>query len=897
MTRRRRRGYIAINLLVVAAALALAVLLWVGFGLEDEREAVLESSAESQLDDMTNERDSKNIRIYTGNSGGYSFAASTLLFSAEEYAAGVKSEPASFLGYTRSVFDLPRPMEGEDSVFLLRFTALSENRCVKIAVNFYSEGTRVYQLTDYIGVQAAQRTFSIRFTGRADQIEFTPLGDYDVIQIGEVSLASLQGNESVPVGHYNLDDQVQTELLTESPSGENTTFEQVVSDGTYLYIGKRDRLETAELLEDGTLKTVGSVSGVGYIRRMMLTQDQKALAVVSREYGAFLIDVSNPASPFVAAAIDTLELASGVWVEGNYAFFANRYGGVEIYDIQDIAHPQFVSVAKSSQSLERIDVTVYGNYLYTSGWDHKKIEIFDLTDLSNPRSAGEFSILGTPYGICAANGRLYVATGFHNAENSFDTPDDPGYGCGNGLSIYSLEDPVNPVWMSTSLLDGRYYYVGMDYWDVSVEGNTAFVSALYNGLYVYEVSNPGGPVELAHAEIPAAIDSAKMDVAEDASQVIPYTEDESRCPVTSAAYYKGRVFLTGWNSNVYSFSLQNQPADPQEETGNTAFYVSGKRDTGLEALDLTKQGYAVSVINNTRQTYAVVEYDGIFYVAGSDGIRWYDAKWKQLGWLETEYAVKDMKLSGSLLVTAEGLNGLGVYKIRYSEPRLLKRYLPLDNYASVAASAQVAVSPDGKFAVLHCRMHLFKIIDISSPETPVEMENVFVGSTYYRHFCMRYNNETELLLSHSQGIGVFDFAAENKGEYSYTNIADNQYFDFRDTFAVTDDNRVIAILERGYKILKIEDGSATSATDVITLGGDVFLRGYPVIRGDLLVVTDVVTGNVVIVDLSDLEKPKLKTFFTLPGSVDPALITRNGKILIPARYDGLIVLTPLKAVE
>lgn len=894
MTRKRKRSRLWIDLMLAAAALALIILLWLGNEMKNERETALESSATSQLENMTDERDSKNIRLYTGNPAGSPFAASTQLFTPQEYAAGVKNEPASFLGYARSVFDLPQPMVGKDAVFLLTYTAVSENRCVKIAINFYSEGTRVCQLTDYIGVQAAQRTFSIRFSGRADQLEFTPLGDYDGIQIGEVSLAPLEGNEAASVGLYNLDKQVQTELLAESPSGENTTFEQVVSDGDYLYIGKRDRLDVAELLEDGTLHTVGSVSGLGYIRRMALTQDRKAIAVVSREYGAFLIDLSNPALPVVASAIDTLELASGVWIEGEYAFFANRYGGIEIYDIQDIARPQFVSVAKSSQSLERIDAAVYGGYLYTSGWDHKKIEIFDLTDLSNPRSVGEVSVLGTPYGICASNGMLYVATGFHDVENAFETPDDAGYGCGNGLAIYSLEDPAHPEWKSTSLLDGRYYYVGMDYWDVSVEGNTAFVSALYSGLYVYDVSNPGAPVRIAHAEIPVALSSADAAAVKDETQVFPYAKDESRCPVTSAAYYKNKVFLTGWNSNVYSFALQKHPVDATEEPPQTTLSASGERDSIVETLDLSKQGYAVSVIGSTRQTYAVVEYDGVFYVAGSDGIRWYDAKWKQLGWLETYYAVKDMKLSGSLLVTAEGLNGLGVYKIRYSEPHLLACYLPQDNYASVAASAQVAVSPDGKFAVLHCRMHLFKMIDISSPETPVEVENVFVGSTYYRHFCMRYYNKTEVLLSHSQGICVFDFTGENKGDYTAANIPDSQYFDFRDTFAVTDDNRVIAILDRGYKILTIENGAVTSASDVITLEGDVFLRGYPVIRGDLLVVTDVVTGNVVIADLSDLEQPKLKATFTLSGSVDPALITKSGKILIPARYDGLIVLTPLK---
>ncbi len=567
MTRKRRSQSFMDQSHACAAALTLILLLWLGNEMKNEREAALESSATTQLENMTDERDSKNIRLYTGDPVGSPFSASSLLFTPEEYAAGVKNEPASFLGYARSVFDLPQPMEGEDAVFLLTYTAVSENSCVKIAINFYNEGTRVCQLTDYIGVQAAQRTFSIRFSGRADQIEFTPLGDYDGIQIGEVSLAPLEGNETASVGLYNLDKQVQTELLAESPSGESATFEQVVSDGDYLYIGKRDRLEVAQLLEDGTLQTVGSVSGLGYIRRMALTQDQKAIAVVSREYGAFLVDISNPALPTVASAIDTLELASGVWVEGRYAFFANRYGGIEIYDIQDITRPQFVSVAKSSQSLERIDVAVYGGYLYTSGWDHKKIEIFDLTDVSNPRSVGEVSVLGTPYGICASNGMLYVATGFHDVENAFDTPYDAGYGCGNGLTIYSLEDRSTrsgrPLRCSTA-------GITMSAWILGCFGGRqySFVSALYSACMSYNVTNPTAPVRIAHAEIPVALNSADAAAAEDETQVFPYAKDASCCPIYECAYYKDKVFLTGWNSNVYSFTLQKQPADAGVERGN-----------------------------------------------------------------------------------------------------------------------------------------------------------------------------------------------------------------------------------------------------------------------------------------------------------------------------------------
>jgi hypothetical protein len=66
------------------------------------------------------------------------------------------------------------------------------------------------------------------------------------------------------------------------------------------------------------------------------------------------------------------------------------------------------------------------------------------------------------------------------------------------------------------------------------------------------------------------------------------------------------------------------------------------------------------------------------------------------------------------------------------------------------------------------------------------------------------------------------------------------------------------------------------------------LTGKPVLEGDSLYLSDRCTGDVSIVDVSDIEKPALVDHFNVPGNPG-RLVLHRGALVIPNGYQGLWV--------
>ena len=86
----------------------------------------------------------------------------------------------------------------------------------------------------------------------------------------------------------------------------------------------------------------------------------------------------------------------------------------------------------------------------------------------------------------------------------------------------------------------------------------------------------------------------------------------------------------------------------------------------------------------------------------------------------------------------------------------------------------------------------------------------------------------------------------------------------------------------------IREDMLYSDMPLIKLPG-VYLRGKPVIYGDILAVNDRLTGNVVICDISKPEAPKLLAKLNFSGHPDIACISGN-RIYLPLGHQGLGVI-------
>lgn len=135
----------------------------------------------------------------------------------------------------------------------------------------------------------------------------------------------------------------------------------------------------------------------------------------------------------------------------------------------------FAADASSGKGGSLARFTIVGNYLYLA--DHSTIEVYDISNPSNPVDKGSVSV------------------GF-GVETIFPYKDKIFIGSVDGMYIYSLTDPANPV-----KLGSVRHVRSCD--PVVANDTTAFVTlrggsacgAAQDGLYIYNISNITQPVQ------------------------------------------------------------------------------------------------------------------------------------------------------------------------------------------------------------------------------------------------------------------------------------------------------------------------------------------------------------------------------------------------------------------
>lgn len=239
-------------------------------------------------------------------------------------------------------------------------------------------------------------------------------------------------------------------------------------------------------------------------------------------HGVFIIDITDPSEPFVAAQYFPSQgtAPQDVKVQDEIGYFAmnDSGGGVDIVDLSDPTHPVFLShvnagshnvfinnqmlYTTSSSSSTRVydvsdpsnpalwhtfdqgvhDVTVIGNRVYTSSFS-SGTKIYDISNMSAtepplllglvPTGASSHSSWSTPDGNVLMNARERSS----GDVGIFDIADiaDPAFFArilANDFSHNSRTSPHNPL-----LVD-----------------DTLYVSWYSRGLQVFDVSNPSRPI-------------------------------------------------------------------------------------------------------------------------------------------------------------------------------------------------------------------------------------------------------------------------------------------------------------------------------------------------------------------------------------------------------------------
>ncbi|MCA9729238.1 MAG: hypothetical protein KC729_16240, partial [Candidatus Eisenbacteria bacterium] len=237
--------------------------------------------------------------------------------------------------------------------------------------------------------------------------------------------------------------------------------------------------------------------------------------VADSSKGFFVLDASDPASPFAIGNTTIPGLPLDVTIDGSYAFVASQFEGLQVVDVSDPTNPVVVGSHATPDYARGVDVV--GNLAYVADLTGGLL-IYDVTDPTDPIEIGS---LGLPQGadrVTVENGIAYCATGSDGLRivdvsdptlpallgglGSTDfTVDSALHGdyllqanFGGGMRVVDVSNPTHPLQVAT------FDPPGIIAWGISVHGDIAFLSSASNELFALDVSDPTNPVLLDSRE-------------------------------------------------------------------------------------------------------------------------------------------------------------------------------------------------------------------------------------------------------------------------------------------------------------------------------------------------------------------------------------------------------------
>ncbi len=176
---------------------------------------------------------------------------------------------------------------------------------------------------------------------------------------------------------------------------------------------------------------------------------QGQFAYVAEEFrGLEIFDISQPARPVLISRMDPGGRSTGVRVITETAYLTTADQGLFAIDVSDPAQP--VVVGRSSDSADFGEIDVTGNHAFLASF-LRGTRILDISDRARPRLANTMTN-GLPISLRVAANRLYQS-------------DDKG-----GIQVLDISDPVRPVVVGSARLPGPS-------WSVDVDGSYAFVTS------------------------------------------------------------------------------------------------------------------------------------------------------------------------------------------------------------------------------------------------------------------------------------------------------------------------------------------------------------------------------------------------------------------------------------
>ncbi len=283
--------------------------------------------------------------------------------------------------------------------------------------------------------------------------------------------------------------------------GDNNSV--AVSDQA-VFVANQSRAFLALDMQQPKAQVKSSISTTGSIKQIAISGDLACLA--EDNFGMRIINIADPAYPVQLGNYhpSTNGSVTDILVHNNYAYLFGGIYGLKIIDISNPDLPVETGSLPSANPYSTGKSCLNYPYFYcTEG--NAGVKIINVSNPAAPEIVTTINTDGTAYDVDYKDNYLYVADGRYH------------------LRVYDVQNPAAPV--LTTSVELKTCTVER----ICIVGKWAFLCCSFNGVYIFDLSDPVNPVEAGH---------------------IAFRD----CEITDAFFHNGYLYFTDRYAGVFKYS-------------------------------------------------------------------------------------------------------------------------------------------------------------------------------------------------------------------------------------------------------------------------------------------------------------------------------------------------------
>jgi len=210
--------------------------------------------------------------------------------------------------------------------------------------------------------------------------------------------------------------------------------------------------------------------------------------------GIEVFDISNPNSLQLIRTIPTIIGYGGfgthsLALKDGFAYIFHHKSSLNEDDSKslfkvDLNTPVGIGMTSSVDVPGATGIAIQGDYAYVAAGE-SGLKIYDITTLQEPKLLSSTATVDPAYKVFVKANRAYVIVNYQ-------------YYYSSHIEVFEVSDPVNPIKLGTLLPNGMGQIQ-----DLEIRGDYAFAVGNYDvGLSIFDISNPSATVLVGHYGIP-----------------------------------------------------------------------------------------------------------------------------------------------------------------------------------------------------------------------------------------------------------------------------------------------------------------------------------------------------------------------------------------------------------